>query len=114
MRPTALIFAAFAFLFGCPPTTTKPVSPTFVHVPDTDQCPAMCAHLRTLKCAEGTDYYDNDKPGPKGVPNATCEEFCERQQTNGVYENPRCLAQVPTCAQIEEWRQHDCKGDGGV
>jgi hypothetical protein len=117
MRPTipALFAAAvFATLFlGCPHTET---SPTFVRVPDSDLCPAMCEHIgpKGLNCDEGKDYYDNDKPGPKGVPNATCLEFCQRQQENGVYENPRCLTQVPACALIEEWRKKDCTAvDGG-
>jgi hypothetical protein len=68
----------------------------------------MCLHLRTLKCEEGQDYYDSDLPGKKGQPNATCEHFCQTQQDKGVFVNPRCVAQVPTCAQIEDWRQKTC------
>jgi hypothetical protein len=110
MRLTILVLFALTLLIGCPQQAT---SPTFVQVPDTEVCPTMCAHFRELKCPEGDDYYDNDKPGPKGVPNAKCEEFCQRQQTNGVYENPRCLSKVPSCALIEDWRKKDCSVDGG-
>jgi len=102
-------------LLGCPkPTPPQPPSPTFIRVPDTNLCPVMCGHLRELGCEEGQDYYDNDKPGPKGKPNAKCEEFCTRQQNNGLYVNPRCLSTVPTCALIEEWRKRDCNTDGGT
>ena len=112
MRPYLLTIALIfpVDLIGCP---TTPTSPTFVHAPDTDLCPAMCAHFRELKCDEGSAFYDNDKPGPKGVPNAKCEDFCQRQQTNGVYVNPRCLTKVPSCNLIETWCTKDCKGDGG-
>lgn len=111
MRLVTLLLG-LTFLLGCPEPAV--MSPTFVEIPDTDMCPSMCVHFRDLHCAEGTNYYDNDKPGPKGIPNATCEEFCQRQQTNGVFENPRCLLKVPTCDLIETWRQKDCRPDAGT
>lgn len=114
MRQTFFVLLAAAIFLGCPPPPPQPPTPTFVHVPDTELCPKMCVHLRELQCEEGTDYYDNDKPGPKGKPNATCEEFCQRQQTNGIYVNPRCLMIVPSCALIETWRKKDCNTDGGT
>lgn len=105
MRPLAFFLALT--LAGCLfPSPT--VAPTFVAVPDTELCPAMCGHFRNLGCEEGRDYYDNDRPGPKGVPNATCEDFCQTQQKNGVYVNPRCLMAVPACGVIEDWRRKDC------
>jgi hypothetical protein len=110
MRPFLAFSIATLFFLGCPPAKT---SPTFLHIPDSELCPAMCAHFRELKCAEGEDYYDNDKPGPKGVPNSKCEDFCTQQQTNGIFVHPRCLLRVPTCNLIESWRNNDC-ADGGT
>ena len=94
-------------LLGCHPDREAP-SPNPPRPPDTEMCPQMCAHLRELKCEEGSDYYDSDLPGPKGKPNATCEHFCKTQQDKGAFVNPRCVAQVPSCPQIEEWRKKTC------
>ncbi len=67
----------------------------------------MCVALRKLNCEEGKDYYDNDLPGPKNKPNATCEYFCKTQQDKGVYVNPKCVMTVPTCPDIETYRKKD-------
>ena len=69
----------------------------------------MCDHLRSLHCAEGQPVYDSDRPGPVGVPNETCEEFCQQEEQNGINLNTLCLSQVPTCDQIEEWRLKSCR-----
>ncbi len=69
----------------------------------------MCSHLNAISCEEGKDYYDADVPGPRGVPNATCEHLCRVQQGNGVFINPRCVAQVPACDKVEEWRKKTCQ-----
>jgi hypothetical protein len=98
-----LYLLVLLILVGCP--TREPASPNPPVPPDTDLCPQMCDHLRRLKCEESTDFYDNDKPGPKGVPNSTCEEFCSGQQDKGVFVNPRCVAKVPDCASIETYRK---------
>lgn len=108
MRPLLFALVTTLTLLGCRSPPPKP--PSLVLIPDTEMCPAMCSHLRDLRCPEGEDYYDNDRPGPRGVPNATCENFCQVQQKNGVYVNPRCLSKVPACGVIEEWRQKDCHG----
>ena len=87
------------------PQSPKP-SPS--EVVDTELCGSMCEHLRALACPEGEDYYDSDRPGEEGVPNATCEDFCVSQQDAGVFINPRCVMQAPTCEVIEDYRQMDC------
>lgn len=109
-KPTAclLAFGTSAWLLcgsqGCHP------EPRYPEPKDTAMCPKACDHLRALGCEEGKPYYDSDKPGPKGVPNASCEEFCQHQQDNHIALNPTCLAVVPSCDQIEAWRTKDCQG----
>jgi hypothetical protein len=85
-------------------------SPNPLPVPDTDACDAMCQHLGPsgLNCPEGQPFYDSAKPGPKGVPNSTCLEFCRYEQDNGIFVNPKCVARAPTCKDIETWRQKTC------
>lgn len=91
-------------LTGCP---TEPNIPAPNPPPDTDQCDAMCKHLgpEGLKCEEGEDVYNNDLPGPEGVPNQTCADNCRELQGKGFFVNPRCVAIVPSCEVIEEYRQ---------
>ena len=103
--PVIVFFLASA----CHPDREAP-SPNPPVPPDTDMCGKMCEHIgpKGLKCEEGEDYYDSDVAGPKGKPNATCEFFCKTQQGKGVFINPRCVAQVPSCPQIEEWRKKTC------
>lgn len=104
---------ALLLLLGCPAATPQPVTPPGP-APDTDACALMCAHIGPsgLKCPEGMDVYDSSTPplsGKKpGDPNMTCTEFCQQEQTNGVFLNPKCVALVPSCSQIETWRQKDC------
>jgi hypothetical protein len=109
MRHAFLVLSTLLMLVGCP--KQQPVSPNPLPAPDTDLCGKMCEHLgpKGLNCPEGQDVYDSDKPGPHGVPNETCEQFCQYQQDNGAFVNPRCLIQVPRCADIETWRQKTCQ-----
>lgn len=74
----------------------------------------MCQHIGPkaqggLGCPEGDPVYDSDLPGPRGTPNKSCEQFCKDQQSNGVFINPRCVAQVKSCDEIEAARQRTCK-----
>lgn len=105
LRPLNLAFAV-ALVLGCHPER-EPAPPS---VPDTNYCQKMCARIgpQGLNCEEGRDYYDSDLPGPKGTPNATCATFCRTQQEKGVFINPRCVAQVASCALIETWRKKTC------
>jgi hypothetical protein len=67
----------------------------------------MCSHLQGLGCEEGQAVYNSDKPGPTDVPNQSCEDWCtELQDPNHLYFiNPRCVALVPTCEDIEVYRK---------
>jgi hypothetical protein len=74
----------------------------------------MCAHIGPvdaggLGCPEGQPVYDSTLPGEAGVPNETCTAFCQRQQANLVFINPRCVMQVTSCDQIEAARQKTCQ-----
>jgi hypothetical protein len=74
----------------------------------------MCAHIGPvdeggLGCAEGQPVYDSTLPGDAGVPNESCTQFCEKQQANGVFINPRCVMQVTSCSQIETARAQTCQ-----
>ena len=73
-------------------------------------CAAMCAHIGPtgLNCPEGQAIYDSSLPGPAGVPNESCTDFCTKQTANGVFLNPACIAQVTSCAGIEAARQQVC------
>lgn len=87
--------------------TDQVVNPT--PKPDGDLCLQMCQHIGPkdkggLGCEEGNPVYDSDKPGPKDVPNESCEEFCKDKERNGIDMNPKCLIKVPSCDQIENYR----------
>lgn len=99
-----LLLLALA-LPGCPPV--DPVSPSPNPPPDTDLCDKMCEHIgpNGLKCEEGQPVYNNDLPGPANVPNQSCAENCRELQTKGLFVNPRCVATVPSCDKIEDYRQ---------
>lgn len=94
-------------LCSCPQT---PVSPNPTPAPDTDQCGVMCAHIGSggLNCTEGKPVYDSARPGDAGVPNESCTEFCQYEQDNGIFVNPKCVAQAPSCEEIEQWRMKTC------
>lgn len=100
-------------LAGCPVGPTN-VTPAPNPPPDTDLCVRMCQHLESLGCEEGKPVYNNDLPGPEGVPNQSCADNCEELQNKGFFVNPRCVATVQTCDQIEDSRQKEpnvCKLD---
>ncbi len=110
-------YLAFFFMvsfLGCAPSLTgcvpeaKGPSPNPAVVPDSDLCGRMCDHLAALGCEEGKSVYDSDRPGPKGVPNMTCTEFCTDQQSKGTFINPRCVMNVTKCSEIEPARQKVC------
>lgn len=97
-----LPLVALVLAIGCGKSTDlpKPDAP-----PDTDWCRTMCDHLFQLGCEEGDDVYNSDLPGTPGVPNQGCREFCEDLQNKGLAVNPRCVAQVDSCDQIEDYRE---------
>jgi hypothetical protein len=67
----------------------------------------MCDHIgpEGLRCEEGNPLYNNDLPGAEGVPNQSCKDNCEELQKKGFFVNPRCVATVQRCDQIEDYRQ---------
>lgn len=102
-----LLLVLAVLCLGCVPSREAP-SPNPPVPPDTELCPAMCVHLRAIHCEEGLPFYDSDQPGPLDVPNTTCEVFCQTQQKNGVFVNPRCVILAPACGEIEAWRKKAC------
>ena len=88
----------------------NPLPPAPPPAPDSSACAAMCAHIGPtgLNCPEGRPVYDNTLPGDAGVPNESCTDFCSRQEANGVFLNPACVAQATSCADIEPARKRTC------
>lgn len=102
MRAKVPFLFSVLLLAGCPQREAP--APIDVDIQDTELCGKMCTHLAALKCEEGESVYDSDKPGPKDVPNTSCEEFCRTSQTRGAFLNPRCVSLAPTCEVIETYR----------
>lgn len=69
--------------------------PVVIEPTDTDKCPAACAHLQMLGCAEGQPLEDG----------TTCEQFCTDTQENGQPLNPTCVMSIKTCAGINACTQ---------
>lgn len=97
---------ALVFL-GCQPI--EPVTPSPNPPPDTNLCARMCEHIgpAKLNCEEGEMVYNNDIAGPADVPNQTCADNCKELQDKGFFVNPRCVSIVPSCDQIESYRQKE-------
>jgi hypothetical protein len=102
MRKLVLVL----LLLGCHPQPTPPNPPPGPE-PEASACAVMCQRIgpENLNCEEGEAVYDSDLPGPPGVPNQSCTDFCERQQKNGLNLYPQCVAQVQSCGEIEPARQ---------
>ena len=100
-------------LTGCPnnPGTPDPVVPPNPP-PDTDWCVAMCDHLAELKCEEGEPLFNNDLPGPEGVPNQSCADNCTELQDKGFFVNPKCVVDAPSCEMIEDYRLQEPESCG--
>lgn len=108
MRITSLLFVALlAVACGAAKHPDAP-GPRPVDVPDSNQCQAMCDHLKELGCEEGQPLYNSDLPGPAGVPNQSCTDWCGEIQAKGTFLNPRCVKKAPFCEMIEEWRKKTC------
>mgnify|MGYP003442476997 FL=1 len=102
MKRLAWLIPATLFVLGCP--YQPPVPPPNPPV-DTDLCGEMCKHLQRLACEEGQPVYNNDLPGPVDLPNQSCEANCQELQGKGFFVNPRCVTLVPSCSDIEAFRQ---------
>ena len=92
-------------LTGCPSNSNipDPVVPP-VPPPDTDWCVTMCDHLSKMGCEEGEPVYNNDLPGPEGIPNQSCSDNCMELQDRGFFVNPKCVVDAPSCEMIENYR----------
>ncbi len=106
MRTIPVVFAVLLAL-GCGGGMPSPAPPP---APGGSYCAAMCDHIgpKGLNCPEGQSVYDSSLPGPTGVPNESCTDFCTKQEQNGVFINPKCVAQATSCADIEPSRQRTC------
>lgn len=107
-RVLVLLALPLIAIAGCPSTPAIPPPNPPV---DTDWCARMCSHLQALKCEEGEMVYNNDLPGPVDVPNQSCADNCVELQDKGFFVNPRCVATVSSCDEIEEvrWKEpSDC------
>lgn len=109
MQLKLVVALGFLGFIGCPGPTRAPDAPGIhpIKPPDTDLCGKMCQRIgpQGLKCEEGMPVYDSDQPGPVGVPNVTCEAFCRTSQDRGSFFNPRCVALVRACSEIEAARK---------
>lgn len=113
---TLLPVIAWLLLTSCQAKQPIPLKLAPIEIPDDSFCGAMCRHLGpktpdtpdALNCEEGGPVYNSDLPGPVGLPNQSCRDFCLSTQSNGVFLNPRCLMKVPSCDLIEEWRTKSC------
>lgn len=88
-----LAFVALAACEGCPPSQhTDPVPPRPTPVPtDTEYCDLAEGHLIALHCAEGNPTTKGKRFG----------DVCRELQQNGIAVNPKCLANVKTCAEVD-------------
>lgn len=79
---------------GCPPVSTvpDPVPPRPTPVPtDIEWCDRAETRLIELNCPES-------QPTKKGI---RFGAFCRELQSNGIAINPRCLAEVKSCAEVD-------------
>lgn len=76
--------------FDCTGANQNLPKPTPV-VKETDYCSAAERRLLQLHCSEGN-------PTKRGK---TFTQFCYETQNNGIFLNPKCLAQITGCEQIE-------------
>jgi len=106
MKYVVFVLLPLLVLSACPRTeyVPPPIPP-----PDTDLCDEACAHLEELGCEEGEPVYDDSRPGPKGVPNLSCADWCRDLQKKGYAFNPRCLRIVPDCLLVDDYQMKDPK-----
>ncbi len=90
MKPLTILFALALSLMMLAAHCEPP--PVVIEPPDTDKCPAACAHLQVLGCEDGD-------PLPDGT---TCTDFCYRTQKHGAWLDPGCVSKIPTCQDIEK------------
>lgn len=72
--------------------TARPVSPRPTPIPvDVDMCDAAEVHLIALSCPEG-------QPTKRGTRFA---DICRELSAAGIFPNPRCLANIKSCSEVD-------------
>lgn len=107
-----IIASAIILLVGCAANPgVTPVPPVIV---DQSDCQAACDNLNHLNCDDGKDIdmklecANNSEcsPGQNCSPVtktcvAPCLTFCIDTENKGVWLDPKCVAQITSCDQIE-------------
>ena len=104
----------FVLVLSCSVATPEPVTPTPMPevIVDTSECTKACDNLRKLGCSEGDPIVTNtgcvttdDCPSfqrcESGRCVASCEVFCNDTQTQGVWLDPTCVAEITGCERID-------------
>lgn len=106
----APFFIVVSGLIGCP--NPRPVSPTPPVIDDSDVCVQACQHLNDLGCEEGrpvasgvecvsdSDCREGDDCVDR-VCHAPCATFCRETQDWGIWLQPRCVAEINLCGDID-------------
>ena len=92
-------------LFSC---GTSSVSTPRVPI-EADAFETACDHLAALGCKEGRSSYDPSLPGPKGIPNISCDEVYIQRVNKGTCINPKALSIVTSCAAVHAAEQQGCE-----
>jgi hypothetical protein len=106
---TNRLFLASVFLFvacgNCDPSPNPPI------VTDQDMCPLACDKLNELGCEDGMPIdmleqcVDGGCPAPEecidGGCFTKCVDFCVITENQGVWLQPKCIASITECSQVE-------------
>jgi len=94
LRLIAIVLALASACTACPPAgqPVDPVPPRPTPIPtDTDQCELAEQHLLELGCPVA-------QPTKRGTRFAL---VCRELHAAGIFANPKCLANVKTCAEVD-------------
>jgi hypothetical protein len=94
----SLIFACSKFSGSNPPPAPAPL------VSDTDYCGPAETNLEKLCQTNSTANAYCCKVVALTALHKTFEQFCTETQNSGVFLNPKCLAAVVSCDQIDKCR----------
>lgn len=112
IRTIATFTLSTLIISGCRSNDRSPVSPTPPVIEDSDSCAQACERLSSLGCAEGLPVAsgvecvgDHDcREGSQCVDRVchdSCETFCRETQAWGVWLQPRCVAQINACYEVD-------------
>ena len=99
---TSLVLSSLALFNDCTSASepVTPPTPTPI-VTDTDQCAPAEKHLHDLCAADATkNSYCCQivAPTKKGK---SYTQFCQEKQAQGVFLNPKCVANIVSCDKID-------------